>query len=359
VRVALDARSVPLPGIGRFILGLWSGLLAIDTDVVGIWPTRSGDEWLMAERPTPPGPVVPSRARPLRVVEQLVLPSTIRGTGADVVHAPHLPVPYATTRPVVLTVHDLFPLRPRSNARSRVAAAYYRVAFPTAVRKARRIVAVSPATAEELMSMLGVPGERIDIVEHGIDDALWHVPSAADVDGVRRRFALDDDFLLYVGTAKPHKNLPLLLGAHTRAHPRLVTVGITREELAGLTDPGDGAVVTLGRVSDDDLRGLSGAATAVVLPSWYEAVGFTALEAMACGTPVISSDGGGLRHTVGDAGVLVDPHDAPGWQRAMSEVAGDADRRDELRARGLARAQSRSWRDAAAAYVELYEAALG
>ena len=355
MRVALDARTVALPGIGRFLLGLWKGLLAEGVDVVGVWPTDPPDTWLMAQRATPPGPTIRTRWKPLRLAEQLAIPRVLGEAGASIVHAPHLPVPYLSRRPVVLTVHDLFPLRRRSNARSAVASAYYRAAFPTAVRKAARVVAVSASTAEELVSMLGVARARIDVIEHGIDLSTWRVPEPAEVDAVRTRFHLDEPFLLYVGTAKAHKNLRMLLEAQGASHPPLVIVGTTEEELAGV-GAARSRVRALGRVSDDELRGLYAASTALLLPSWYEAVGFTALEAMACGTPVVSSNGGGLPDTVGDAAVTVDPHDVDGWRRAMARVVEDAALRDELVGRGLDRVRRRSWSDAARAYRAVYDA---
>ena len=357
MRVALDARSVALPGIGRFILGLWDGLLAEHVDVVGIWRPTPPDVWLAAQRETAPGPTIETRWTPLRFAEQLALPKVIADTGADVVHAPHLPVPYLSRRPVVLTVHDLFPLRRRSNARSLAASAYYRAAFPTAVRKASSIVAVSPSTADDLVATLGVDAARIEVVEHGIDFATWHVPPDAEVDAVRSRHGLDAPFLVYVGTAKAHKNLAMLLDAHDESHHPLVVVGTTSEELAALGRPSP-RVRALGRVPDSELRALYAASTALVLPSWYEAVGFTALEAMACGTAVISSDGGGLPATVGDAGVLLDPHDVDGWRRAMTTMAVDPALREDLVGRGLERVRTRSWRTAARAYEAVYRTVL-
>ena len=113
-------------------------------------------------------------------------------------------------------------------------------------------------------------------------------------------------------------------------------------------------VRVLGRVADRDLPALYAGAVALVLPSLYESVGFTALEAMACGTAVVSSDGGGLPTTVGDAGVLVPATDVDAWTSALVRIAGDDQLRAVNVAKGRERATARSWKRAALAYLDIY-----
>ena len=115
-----------------------------------------------------------------------------------------------------------------------------------------------------------------------------------------------------------------------------------------------GKVIPLGRVPDD-LPALYAGALAVVLPSRYESVGFTVLEAMAVGTPVVSSNGGGLPDTVGDAGLLVEPLDPEGWRLALERICADADLRRDLAQAGFARVASRSWTAAAKSYHAVYD----
>lgn len=354
MRVTLDARMAGLPGIGRFIIGLWRGLAATDADVLGLWPRGELNHWLGPHRPRPPGPYETVRARPFLAAEQVELPLALRRFGSDVHHAAHFNVPYAARVPIVLTVYDLFLYRDPSKARSRAAGAYYRVAVPLAVRRARAVVALSPFTAGQLTETFGLDGDRLRVVEAGLDHDQWHPRPEAAVEAVRSRFGLPGEYLLYVGTAKRHKNLATLLRAHGPAHPALVLAGPTREEVASLDVTPSGRVVMLGRVPDDVLPALYTGALALALPSLYEALGFTALEAMACGTAVIASDGGQLPETVGDAGLLVSPDDVAAWRDALDRIAVDAELRQRLAAAGRARVAGRSWDECARRYRDVY-----
>ena len=149
-RVTLDARMVGLPGIGRFITGLWGGLQDIGADVVGLWPDdarRSTGSASTATRAAGRHVTVRARARSCPL-EQVAVPRALRRIAPDVHHATHFNVPYATRVPVVLTIYDLIIYLDPSKARSRAAGAYYRIAVPRAVAKAtqgRRAVAVHRA----------------------------------------------------------------------------------------------------------------------------------------------------------------------------------------------------------------------
>jgi glycosyltransferase involved in cell wall biosynthesis len=360
MRVTLDARLVGYPGIGRFIEGLWRGLLEIGADVVGIWPAGPPRDWLGLHRFEPPGPHVTVRTRPFRPNEQVMIPRHLHKIGADAHHAMFFNVPYAGKVPVVLTVHDLFPYLDRSNARSRAAGLYYRAVVPLAIRRAKVVATVSPFTARQLRESFGVLRQPVHVIEHGLDHDRWHRPPTDAIDAVRARFRIPSEYLLYVGTAKRHKNLSRLIAAHRKHHPPLVLAGPAAAELPVHLEgaPGNGSVIALGRVPDDVLPGLYAGALALVLPSFYEAVGFTALEAMACGTPIVASDGGGLPDTVGDAGILVRVGDVVAWSQALTTVAEDASLRDRLRSAGRARVATRSWRACAHQYLELYQQAV-
>ncbi|HEX4490307.1 MAG TPA: glycosyltransferase family 1 protein [Acidimicrobiia bacterium] len=356
MRVSFDARNVGLPGIGRFILGLWSGLTALDADVVGIWPGRDGQNWLGAHHAGPAGHHVRVGARPFLPVEQAAVPWVLRRIHADVHHATHFNLPYVTSVPIVLTVHDLIAYLDPSKARSRAAGAYYRTAYPRAVRRADAIVAVSPFTARQLTEALGVPESRIRVIEAGIDHEHWWPRDAEEIATVRRRFALPEDYLLYVGTAKPHKNLATLFAAHRPAHPPLVIAGATPAEVDALGIPAapvDRRIV-LGRMPEDALPALYSGARALVLPSLHEGFGLTPLEAMACGIPVVVSDGGALPDTVGDAAIVLPARDVGAWTDALTTVCADDDVRARLVAAGSAHTSARRWTDAAEQYLDVY-----
>lgn len=358
-RVALDARFIGYAGIGRMVDGLWRGLIGAGVDVVGLWPAADAGDWMGAHRPDPAGTIVAVASRPFAPGEQLTVPAALRRMRAAVHHAPNFAVPYLTRIPVVLTVHDLFPYLDRHNARSRAAAAVYRAVVPAAIRRARIIVAVSPFAAQQVSETFGVGDHRLRVVEHGIDHDRWRPPGSEAITAIRDRYALPERYLLYVGTAKRHKNLATLIDALRPGHPPLVLAGPGPDDLAqaGLQTSRATAVIALGRVSDAELAALYGGALALALPSLYEAVGFTALEAMACGTPVISSDGGGLPDTVGGGGLLVPAREVDAWVDAITRIADDAGLRQRLAQTGAEQVRDRSWRAAAESYREIYREA--
>src|SRR5262249_11753828 len=217
-------------------------------------------------------------------------------------------------------------------------------------------VAVSQFTFDDIAETFPKVRPRLRMVPHGIDHERWHPQSPDVAETVRANMGLPETYLLYVGTAKWHKNLSTLLAALQPDFPPLVLAGPTELELAEAADVPAcrGKVIPLGRVTDD-LPALYAGALAVVLPSRYESVGFTALEAMAVGTPVVARNGGGLPDTVGDAGLLVEPLDTGEWSVALERICADADLRRDLVQAGFARVAGRSWTAAAESYHAIYD----
>lgn len=367
MRVCVDGRAVDLPGVGRFATELTAALLrrAGDPEVVALGPSTGPVRRAAGRRGAslgpaalaPPGEAVPVRSRPFGLAEQLELPRLLRRLGVDVHHATHVSVPRRSPVPVVLTVHDLFPLSHPGHSRSAAARAYYRAVLPSAVRSAAAVVAVSEFTASELERLLDVRARAV--IGHGVDHAAWAAGRAGsgcppDLPGLPR------PYVLYVGTAKPHKNLVTLLAAHRAlppsAVPPLVLAGPTprevQRELPGAVP--SPRLVVLGRVPDPWLPALYRGAAAVAVPSLYEGVGLAALEAMSFGVPVVAADSPGLRDTVGDAAAIVAPTGIEAWADALVRMAGTSALRDVVVARGLERAAGHRWDDVAASYAAVY-----
>jgi glycosyltransferase involved in cell wall biosynthesis len=272
--------------------------------------------------------------------------------------------------PVVVTVHDIVPYLTR---RQRDLQAYGGIwerwldALVTrALARADALIAVSAYTRETVVQALGYPAERVWIVLEGVDHALFHpkkVPPDFDA-----RYGLDPRgrYVLYVGSENPRKNLPFLLRAFARlrqAMPdvRLIRVGAVQYlpqaralqeqiEHLGLSD----AVIHYPSVPDEDLALFYNRADLFVFPSLYEGFGLPALEAMACGTPVVCSDAASLPEVVGDAALRVSPTDEEGWAEAMRRALTDVSLREELRARGLERARAFTWERTAQETVRVY-----
>ena len=236
-------------------------------------------------------------------------------------HCTTFRAPLRPRAPLVVTVHDLaifrhpetFPAWHRTSGR---------LALRAALRVADAVVAVSTFTRDELMELLSVPSERIRVVPNGVDSVF--VPEGPATEG---------DYVLAVGTREPRKNLAAAVEATRLAGIELRVAGAA----------GWGEVTTAGWVGepgDEELAALMRGARCLVYPSLYEGFGVPIVEAMACGTPVVTSRGGATEEVAGGAAVLVDPHDPAAIAEGIAEASR---RRDELIAAGRARAAAFTW----------------
>jgi glycosyltransferase involved in cell wall biosynthesis len=271
-------------------------------------------------------------------------------------------------RPYVVTVHDMIryldltrrePLIHRPNRRDRL----YIALDVAGVRRADAVIAPSKATKHDLVHHLGLPDGRVAVVYEGVDRAVFHPTD-------RRIFPAP--YVLFVGSEHPRKNLASVFRALARLKCnarfrdfRLVKIGapggheaaFREQTLAALRASGlaRGDVVFAERVAIDDLAPYYAGAECLVLPSLHEGFGLPALEAMACGCPVVVSNITALPEVVGDAGLLVDPTDSQAIADAVAAVVDDRRLRDDVRRRGLARAARFTWERAAAETVRVYE----
>jgi len=249
----------------------------------------------------------------------------VSARGLDVLHCTTFRAPFSAPLPVVVTVHDLAILR-YPDAFPRWHRLYGRTGLRSVVRRADAVVAVSEFTKAETVELLGVPAERIRVVPNGVDEAF--TPNGPATDG---------DYVLAVGTLEPRKNLAAAVEATRRAGLELRVVGA--QGWGGVEVPG-----WLGYVPDGELARLLRGARCLVYPSLYEGFGIPVVEAMACGTPVVTSAGGATEEVAGGAAVLVDAHDVEAIAAGIDEAGA---RRDELRAAGLERVTAFTWKCAA------------
>jgi glycosyltransferase involved in cell wall biosynthesis len=267
----------------------------------------------------------------------LALPREARKRGVALLHCPTFRGPFRSDVPVVLTVHDLAVLR-HPGTFNQWTRRYSRLAVPRVARAARRLIAVSEFTRREVVDLLGLPEDRIRVIPNAVAEPFR--PEGASAQG---------EYVLAVGTLEPRKNLARTIEAARRAGFELRVVGAR-----GWGGVEVDRAVWLGEVSDDELAALYRGALAVAYPSLYEGFGIPVLEAMACGTPVVTSAGGATEEVAGGAAVLVDPLDpasiAAGLEQAVS-------RREELAARGVERARAFTWERVAAETWEVYEEA--
>jgi glycosyltransferase involved in cell wall biosynthesis len=368
MRIVIDARTISdhFPGIGRYTYNL----------VCSLAQQMEKDEMVLLSNPAPantrfdmaaigPGSKVRiehTSARPLTLLEQVQLPGELKKLMPAVTHFPYSIMPFAARHPIVITIHDMIPLRlPQYfSLRHRI---LYRLSLSLALRSASHVICLSNATVADLKSSFRVDASRIHTVPAGIAEP-FHPCTNDEMEPVRSAHGLSEPYLLYVGSNKPHKNLPALVDAYARLRkaPLLVLAGEEdprykmarqRVEKLGLTD----RVRFLGAVPENNLPALYSRALAFVFPSKYEGFGFPPLEAMACGVPVACSDIPSLRETVGDAALLFNAEDPEAFAAAIERILTDAEVRSVLRGRGLRRAAELPWHRAARQTLEIYHRA--
>lgn len=303
--------------------------------------------------------LLPTGHAPGRIVwEQAVAPFAATRAHLDVLFCPVNVVPLLARVLSVVTVHDLaFLAHPDAfhNAKRR----YLTVMTRLSVRRARQVIAVSGHTRDDLVRYFRVRPERITVIPNAADARFRPADDPHAITQFKAKNNLPDRVILFVGTLEPRKNLRRLIEAFASlgdddAETKLVIVGASgwlTSDLAPLVrERGlSNRIIFTGYVEDDDLPHWYQVATVFCYPSLYEGFGLPVLEAMACGTPVVTSRTSSLPELVGGAAVLVDPTDVAALARALKTVLADESRRQSMSQAGLARARAFSWERTAAA----------
>jgi glycosyltransferase involved in cell wall biosynthesis len=308
---------------------------------------------------------LPTQHPTIRILwEQTIQPWALRQAGVDLLHGLALVGPVASACPFVVTIHDLSFVSYPQNFQL-LKRLYLRFFTRLSVRRARRVIAISESTKRDVVQQYGIPEDKVDLIYYGLDPIFRPLPSD-QVACFRAEQRLPERFMLFVGTLEPRKNVVRLIEAYAqlpKERPPLLLIGgkgwlyddiFARVEDLDLTDE----VRFVGYVPAEELPWWYNAADLFVYPSLYEGFGLPPLEAMACGTPVVSSTVSSLPEVVGSGGLLVDPTDTEALASAMKRLVTDKDTHDSLRAAGLAQAQAFSWQEAAKRTVDSYRRVL-
>jgi len=299
---------------------------------------------------------------------QTMLPWGVRRRRLDVCHFTNGVAPLRLACPIVVTIHDTGLWRyPQFHYWKRILS--MRPVVSRVARRAAAVITVSESVKKEVVELLGVRPERVHVVYSGVGSHFRRLESDAVGEAVRRQHNLPERFVLVVGSIEPRKNLVRLLRAYARLRqrPSLRDVGLVFVgELGWKYEPileearllGDAPVRFVGRVDDASLVAMYNLASVLAFPSIYEGFGLPILEAMACGTPVLTSNSGAMAEVAGDAAELVDPLSEESIARGLRSVLDDVTHAAKLRRRGLVRAQSFSWVDTATRTLRVYTQAL-
>lgn len=368
MQIGIDARLVyhTRAGIGEYTLRLTQALAAAypEERFTLLQDTRTSQPLINAENVAIARTRVPSHYR----LEQFLMPWVLRRLGTDVFHSPDFIPPLRSRGPSVITIHDLgFLIYPHFLTKD---AARYYGQIDRAVRHAEQIIAVSQSTKNDLVRMLGVPEDKISVIYEAAAPQFQPMDRAAAYQHIQALYDIPEEFILFVSTIEPRKNINGLLRAYRRLRddykltPALVLVGAPgwlSDDVYALMDVLDLAPYCffLGRVDTHDLCYLYNAAQCLVHPAFYEGFGLPPLEAMACGTPVIVSNVSSMPEVVGDAALQIDPKHDEEITVALWRVLTDPALRESLRAKGLQRASAFSWRRAAEQTMEVYRKAVG
>lgn len=367
MHIGIDVRMIDKTGIGQYIKNLIFNLAKIDKanhytlflnkvqqeNYIDTWKNDNFEKRFI-------------RSPIFTIKEQIEFPFRLVLKNIDVFHSPHFILPLLYPLKYIVTIHDLIPIIFPEELTSKRAKIYYRSMLFSATQRANKIIAVSNYTKKDIVNICNIPPIKIEVVYEGVNDCYRPIKDKRILDHIKKKFGIDREFLLYVGLSKPHKNLVRLIKAfkilrkNIRLDLKLVIAGKIDPrypevrkivDKLGLRED----VIFTDFVSDQDLVLLYNAAKAFVFPSLYEGFGLPPLEAMACGTPVVSSKVASLAEVLGDAAVVFHPLDIHDMADKVYQVVSDENLRKQLSEKGVRWVKRFSWEKCARETLKIYE----
>ncbi len=375
LRIIIDVRRINDFGVGTYIRNLIHGLAGLDTENTYVLVALRRDEPELAG--LPPNFVIAVYRRPdTDWVNQFSFYFFLKELAPDLIHLPLNVVPLLMPRPYVVTIHDMSSLLFTERWQLRKSIRLF--LFRRGLLRAEQVIAVSAATRRDVEHVLNIPSDRIRQIYDAPDPRFARVDTAPGLESSERqrileRYQINYPFILYAGAVRPQKNIPRLVEAFAvlrgdlESHPiykdlRLIIIG---DEISKYPSVRRAVIKTrvedvvrfLGFVPVDALRVFFEAASVFAFPSLYEGFGLPPLEAMASGTPVVTSNVSSLPEVVGNAAVMVNPENVFDIARGMREVLVDESLRAELIRKGYQQARRFSWSQTARQVLEIYHEA--
>lgn len=303
-----------------------------------------------------------AHSRALRLLFDL--PMKLAAHKVDVFHCQYIG-PLWTTTPYIVTLHDIIhevapQLYPPMQRR------FMSLLYPISARRAAKVLTVSNYSKQAIIDIYGVPEENIVITHDAAADEFKPIDDAVKIQAVQDKYQTSARYILFVGRLEPRKNVPTLIKAFDRLKARhhlphkLVIAGMKDFAFQDVFKTAARAqssedILFTGGIDQEDLPLLYNGAEMFVYPSFAEGFGIPPLEAMACGTPVITSNTSSLPEVVGEAGIMVDPHNMEALSDAMGQVTQDEVLQREMREKGLRQSQKFSWSQTAETVLRVYE----
>ena len=371
IHIGIDAHAIGARQGGNetYIKNLILALSEIDTEnryTVYLTDSQAVRQWREEFIPQHPNFQIRRLPPPTPLVRvPLALAFDLRIHPVDVLHVQYTAPPFCPV-PVLATIHDLaFEHLPETFTRR--GSMQLKLTVRRTARRAARIATVSEYSRRDLIETYGLAPEKVALTYNGIESRFSSKPeSENEGDEIRQKFGIGGDFLLAVGSLQPRKNLIRLIRAYSQLREdnpdfkhQLVIVGrklwLADEIFSEVrSHKWAGDVVLTGYVEDQDLPALYRTAAAFVYPSIFEGFGLPPLEAMACGTPVITGNTSSLPEVCGDAALLIDPLDESDLRQAIISIISDHSLRERLKQRGIIQAAKFSWRETAIETLRLY-----
>ena len=370
LKIVYDARMIKLGqhGIGRYAYCLLQAISELDDENKYLIITNNGGRLLKEVLSKPNFQNLTISTIPFFPSEHVAIPHLLRREKADLFHSPSFLAPLLQPCPTIMTIHDTIPLL-FPEGHSMMYPFYYEYSIKPAAKKAAKVLTVSENSKKDIVRLLDVPSANIIVTPNAVGETYHVIFDADALEEVRRKYNLGEHFVLYVGNSQPHKNLIRLL----MAFHQLTTQGFPDLELALSIRPNGELtrvirdldirkkIKFLGNVPEQELPALYNASVLFVYPSLYEGFGIPPLEAMACGTPLVTSKTSSLIEVVGDvregkgAGLLINPYKVEEIALGMREVLTNERLRFLMREKGLRRTKQFSWERTAMRTLRAYE----
>ncbi len=370
MKIGIDARmySTEFTGIGRYVYELTRHLAETDTKNEYVL-FMNEPEFSMYEPPNKRFSKVLVNARHYSLKEQLSYYWALERAGLDLMHFTHFNAPMLYRRPSIVTIHDLtlsfFPGKKMNSAFYRAA---YNLVLKTSVKHAKKVIAVSENTKQDLVDIVHVNPGKVEVIYEGVCEHFGPRADKEKVEDVMRKYGISKEYLLYTGVWRGHKNLVNLIRSFAllREGPEGFDLSLV---ITGEEDPYypevkrtvselglEHHVIYTGMVPEAELVTLYQGATAYVFPSLYEGFGLPPLEAMRCGTPVVASRTSCIPEICGEHNaVYFDPYDPEDMANGIRRVLLDENLRDELRECGLKHSLKFSWEKMAEKTLKVYQ----